>query len=144
MNSTNAKLLERRPMTIEGRFASPARRSSALAANSDAEHSTEKRGIVRKQGATSFGAILLAFLATQHHNLHMFLFAIGMGGAGMSFMTAFPVVRRIMLTMSLAMVGVMLYWALDSRRPVLMRIVNLASIVVTLGLVGWSVSQFGT
>ena len=129
-------------MVIEGRLASPLRRSSALAANSDGDNSKEKMGI-RKQGVTSFGAVLLAFLATQHHNLHMLLFAIGMGGAGTSFMTAFPVVRQIMLMMSLAMVGLMLYWAHDSRRPRLMRIVNIVSIVVTLGLVGWSVSQFG-
>ena len=101
------------------------------------------RWIMRKQGVTSFGAVLLAFLATQHHNLHMFLFAIGMGGAGMSFMTAFPLVRRIMLIMSVAMVGLMLYWARDSRRPRSMRIANVVSIVLTLGLVGWSVSQFG-
>jgi hypothetical protein len=131
-------------MTIEGRFISPPRRSSALAASSNGENSKEKKGIMRKEGVTSFGAILLAFLATQHHNLHMFLFAIGMGGAGMSFMAAFPVVRQIMLIMSLAMVGLMLYWARDSRRPTSMRIVNVVSIVVTLGLVGWSVSQFGT
>ncbi len=130
-------------MTTEGRLASPPRRSSALAANSGGVDFTEKKRIMRKQGATSFGAVLLAFLATQHHNLHMLLFAIGMGGAGMSFMTVFPVVRQVMLIMSLAMVGLMLHWVRDSGRPRWMRIVNLASIAVTLGLAGWSVWQFG-
>lgn len=130
-------------MKSEGRFTSPPRRSSALAANPNGEHSKEKKGIMRTEGVTSFGAVFLAFLATQHHNLHMLLFAIGMGGAGMSFMTMFPIVRQIMLLMSLAMVGLMVYRARDSRRPSSMRIVNVVSVLVTLGLVGWSVSQFG-
>lgn len=73
----------------------------------------------------------------------MLLFAIGIGGAGMGFMTMFPVVRQIMLLMSLAMVGLMIYRARDSKRSTSMRIVNVASVLVTLGLVGWSVSQFG-
>jgi hypothetical protein len=98
---------------------------------------------MRSEGITSFGAILLAFLATQHHNLHMLLIAIGIGGAGMGFMTMFPVVRQIMLLMSLAMVGLMVYRACDSRRPTSMRILNVVSVLVTLGLAGWSVSQFG-
>jgi len=98
---------------------------------------------MRTEGITSFGAVFLAFLATQHHNLHMLLIAIGIGGAGMGFMTMFPVVRRIMLLMSLAMVGLMVYRARDSRRPASMRILNIVSVLVTLGLAGWSVSQFG-
>lgn len=42
-----------------------------------------------KEGLTSIGAVILAFLASQHHNLHMLLFAIGIGSAGTSFMTCF-------------------------------------------------------
>jgi len=130
-------------MNLERRFTSQSRRPSALAANLNGENSKEKGGIMRTDGITSFGATFLAFLATQHHNLHMLLFAIGIGGAGMSFMTMFPVVRQGMLLMSLAMVGLMVYRARDSRRPTSMRIVNVVSVLVTLGLVGWSVSQFG-
>jgi hypothetical protein len=59
-----------------------------------------------KEGLTSFGAVVQAFLASQHHTLHTLLFTIGMGSAGTSFMTMLPLVRRIMLLMSLAMVGV--------------------------------------
>ncbi len=98
---------------------------------------------MRKDGFAAVGAVVLAFLASQHHTLHMMLFAIGLGGAGMSFMTMFPVVRRIMLLMSFAMVGVMVYQARDSKRPVSIRIMIGLSILVTLGLVVWSVSQFG-
>jgi len=107
------------------------------------ENSEESKKTARKGKIAPFGAVLLAFLATQHHNLHMLLFAIGIGGAGMSFMTMFPMVRRIMILMSLAMVGLMVYRALDSRRPNSMRIANVFSVVLTLGLVGWSVYQFG-
>lgn len=129
-------------MKLERRFTSSGR-SSALVANPGGENAKGKRGIILTEGITSFGAIFLAFLATQHHNLHMLLFAIGIGGAGMSFMTMFPVIRQIMLLMSLAMVGLMVYRARDSRRPTSMRIVNVVSVLVTLGLVTWSVSQFG-
>ena len=45
---------------------------------------------MRKEGILSVGAVVLAFLASQHHTLHMLLLAIGVGGAGMSFMTTFP------------------------------------------------------
>ncbi|MBI2000524.1 MAG: hypothetical protein HYS69_04945 [candidate division NC10 bacterium] len=98
---------------------------------------------MRKDGFAAVGAIVLAFLASQHHTLHMMLFAVGLGGAGMSFMTMFPMVRRVMLLMSLAMVGLMLYQLRDSKRPISMRITIGMSILVTLGLVVWSVSQLG-
>ncbi|MBE0615191.1 MAG: hypothetical protein IH604_16075 [Burkholderiales bacterium] len=75
--------------------------------------------------------------------MHMLLIAVGIGGAGMGFMTMFPLVRQIMLLMSLAMVGLMVYRARDSRRPTSMRILNGVSVLVTLGLMGWTVSQFG-
>lgn len=130
-------------MNLERCSTAEARSSSALAANPNGENSGEKIGTVRSEGITSFGAVFLAFLATQHHNLHMLLIAIGIGGAGTGFMTMFPVVRQIMLLMSLAMVGLMVYWACDSRRPTSMRMLNTVSVIVTLGLAGWSVSQFG-
>ena len=98
---------------------------------------------VHKEGITSLAAVALAFLASQHHNLHMLLFTIGLGGAGMSFMTMFPVVRRIMLLMSMAMAGVIVYQIRDPKRPVPMRVLGGASIILTLGLLIWSISQFG-
>jgi len=130
-------------MTSERSLVPPTRRSSALTDDPKLENSEESKKTARKGKIAPFGAVLLAFLATQHHNLHMLLFAIGIGGAGMSFMTMFPMVRRIMILMSLAMVGLMVYRALDSRRPNSMRIANVFSVVLTLGLVGWSVYQFG-
>ena len=98
---------------------------------------------MKKEGLTSVSAVVLSFLASQHHTLHMMLFAVGLGGAGMSFMTMFPMVRRVMLLMSLAMVGLMLYQLRDLKRPISMRITIGMSILVTLGLVVWSVSQLG-
>jgi hypothetical protein len=95
-----------------------------------------------KEGVTSVGAVVLAFLASQHHTLHMLLITAGIGSAGMSFMTMFPMVRRVMLLMSLAMVGVIVYQVRDSMRPASMRIMGGVSILVTLGLLIWSVLQF--
>ena len=112
-----------------------------MAADSETA-SREKRRIVRKEAITSFGAVALAFLASQHHTLHMLLVAVGIGGAGASFMNTFPVVRKVMLLMSLAMVGLMSYRTCDSKRSASMRAMNLVSVVLTLGLVAWSVSQF--
>jgi hypothetical protein len=92
----------------------------------------------------SIGAMLLAFVASQHHTLHMLLFAIGLGGASTSVVTTVPLVRRVMLAMSIVMVGVMVAYQLRSqKRPTPVRIMNTVSIVVTLGLVAWSVAQFG-
>jgi hypothetical protein len=103
----------------------------------------EAEGSKRSTGVTSVAAVLLAFLASQHHTLHMLLFAVGMGGAGASFMTMFPLVRRAMLLMSLAMVVLMAYRAISAKYSKAMRLVNAGSVLVTLGLVGWSVVQFG-
>jgi hypothetical protein len=98
---------------------------------------------MRRDWLASIAAMMLAFLASQHHNLHMLLFSIGLGGAGMSFMTAFPLLRRAMLLMSLAMIAVIGYQMRDAKRPRSMRITGAISIVVTLGLAGWSIMQFG-
>ena len=98
---------------------------------------------VHKEWITSLAAVALAFLASQHHNLHMLLFTIGLGGAGISFMTMFPMVRRIMLLMSMAMAGVIVYQIRDPKRPVPMRVMGGVSIILTLGLLVWSILQFG-
>ena len=90
----------------------------------------------------SFSAVVLAFLASQHHNL-MLLFALGLGDAGMSFMTVVPLVRRVMLVLSLAMVAVIGYQMRDSKRPRFMRITGAISIIVSLGLGVWSITRVG-
>lgn len=96
-----------------------------------------------KEGLASAGAVVLAFLASQHHTLHMMLFSLGIGGAGMSFLTMFPVVRRVMLLMSLAMAGVVVYQLRDRKRSRAMLVMGGVSVLLTLGLVVWSVMQFG-
>lgn len=98
---------------------------------------------MEKGWIASIGSVALAFLASQHHTLHMLLFSVGIGSAGMGFMTMFPVVRRVMLLMSLAMLGVIIYQVRDPERPVSMRIMGGVSILLTLGLLIWSVMQFG-
>ena len=98
--------------------------------------------LTRRERLASFGSVIVAFLASQHHSLHMLLM-LGLGGAGMSVMTTDPTVRRVMLLLSLVMAGVTAYLLVRHRPPLTRRIVNLLSIVLTLGLLIWSVSQFG-
>jgi len=98
---------------------------------------------MRREWWLSIGAVVLAFLASQHHALHMLLLALGMGGAGTSLMTAVPLVRRAMLLMSLAMVVVTAYQLRDPTRPRSMRRLGALSIVATIGLMAWSLATFG-
>jgi len=92
---------------------------------------------------SSISAMLLAFLASQHHNLMMLLFAFGLSDLAMSFMTAMPIIRNIMLGMSLTMVAVIIWQIRDPARPRSMRIMGAVSIAATIGLSAWSISQFG-
>ena len=98
---------------------------------------------VRGGRVSSIAAVALAFLASQHHNLHMLLLTFGLGEAAMRFMTAAPAVRDAMLGMSLAMVGVIAYQIRDSRRPASTRVMGVISILATLGLLAWSLARFG-
>lgn len=91
----------------------------------------------------AIGAVLLAFLASQHHTIMMTLFAFGLSDAAMSFMTAAPVVRDAMLGMSLAMVAVVAWQIKDRRRPRPVRVTGAVSILVTLALAAWSIIRFG-
>jgi hypothetical protein len=98
---------------------------------------------LQKERVLSIGAVVLAFLASQHHNLHMLLLAFGIGGAGASFMTTALLLRRAMLLMSLVMAAVIAYQIRGADRPRSFRISGAISIVLTLGLIGWSITQFG-
>ncbi len=98
---------------------------------------------MRREWFLSVGAVALAFLGTQHHNLMMFLFAVGLSNVGMSLMTKMPLVRDTMLLMSVVIAAVIAYQITRPRRPLAMRITGALSIVLTLGLAGWSLMQFG-
>jgi hypothetical protein len=98
---------------------------------------------MQRQWLLSVGAVLLAFLGTQHHNLMMLLFAFGLGNAGMSLMTGMPLLRDAMLAMSVVMAVAIAYQISRPGRPAAMRLSGALSIVVTLGMAGWSVLQAG-
>ena len=107
-----------------------------------------EEGIARNSGSPgewllSIGAMVLAFLASQHHNLHMLLLSFGLGGAWSSFMIEVPLVRSAMLLLSLLMVSVLVYQIKDTKRSRSMRTTGAISIIVTLGLGIWSIVQFG-
>jgi hypothetical protein len=96
-----------------------------------------------KDRILSVGTVVLAFLASQHHALGMLLLAGGIGGASASVMTTVPLLRRAMLAVTLVMVAVMAYRTWDARRPKAARVTNAVSIVLSLGLIGWSVTRWG-
>ena len=98
---------------------------------------------MRREWLLSFGAVVLAFLSTQHHNLMMLFLALGLGDAGMSVMTDVPLVRTAMLVVSLVMVGAIGYQISRPGHPRAMRITGALSILFTLGLGGWSLMHFG-
>lgn len=86
---------------------------------------------------------MLAFLASQHHNLHMALLTLGLGGSAMTFVQVYPGIRRGMLLASLAVV-VMNVRSLQ-RRPATsaMRVLIVGFSVLTVGVAVWSVIRFG-
>lgn len=92
---------------------------------------------------TSVGPVVLAFLASQHHTLHMLILSLGVGTAGMSFMAMYPDIRRGMLVVSLLAAGFAAYQATRRGQPRWMRLVHVLSVTSTLILVGWSLVQFG-
>lgn len=98
---------------------------------------------MRREWLLSFGAVAFAFLGSQHHNLMMLLVALGLGDAGMSAMTEVPLVRTVMLGLSLVMVAAVGYQIFRPGRPMAMRVTGALSILFTLGLAGWSVLRFG-
>jgi hypothetical protein len=98
---------------------------------------------MRREWLLSIGAVVLAFLSSQHHNLMMLLFALGLGDAGMSVMTEVPLLRTLMLLMSLIMVAAVGYQISRPNRPAAMRVTGALSILFTLGIAGWSVMHFG-
>jgi hypothetical protein len=122
--------------------ASPGRNGPAACCAADGEPGRAPK-FWRGGRLAAIAAVLLAFLASQHHNIMMGLFALGLSNAAMGFMTAAPLVRQIMLGMSLAMVAVVAWQIKDRRRPMPMRVTGMLSIAATLALAAWSIVQFG-
>jgi hypothetical protein len=97
----------------------------------------------RKAQLVAVGSVIVAFLASQHHLIHMLILLVTFGSAGMSFMSVFPLLRRGMLLMSLVMVGVTLWQVWRWKRKRSMVILGGVSVALTLFLLLWSVAQFG-
>lgn len=91
----------------------------------------------------SLGPVALAFLASQHHALHMLLLTFGVGTAGLSFLTLYPNLRRAMLAASLLIAGLAAYRALNPRQPRWLRLLHTLSALTTLAVVGWSIAELG-
>jgi hypothetical protein len=98
---------------------------------------------MRRKWLLSLGAVALAFLATQHHNLMMTALAIGLGSGAVSLMTETPLVRYAMLAMSVVMVAVIGWQITRPKRPAAIRLVGALTILLTLAIAGWTLVQFG-
>lgn len=98
---------------------------------------------MRREWMASLGAVVLAFLGSQHHNLMMLLFAFGLSNVGMGLMTKMPLLRDVMLIMSLAIAVVCAYQISRPHRPTVTRVTGAFSILLTLGIAGWSFLHFG-
>lgn len=98
---------------------------------------------MRREWLLSVSAVVFAFLSSQHHNLMMLLFAVGLGNASMSLMTQMPWLRDAMLIMSLVLAVAIAYQISLPNRPTAMRVTGMLSLIFTLGLAGWSVLRFG-
>lgn len=73
----------------------------------------------------------------------MLLFTLGVGSTGMTFMTHWPMIRRLMIAMSLVTVGVTVYQLWRRQHPVQMRVLSGVSVGLSLVLILWSVYKFG-
>jgi hypothetical protein len=61
----------------------------------------------------------------------------------MSLMTKMPLVRDAMLVMSLTIAAMIAYQISRPGRPAAMRVTGALSILLTLGIAGWSLLRFG-
>ncbi|MDR7418166.1 MAG: hypothetical protein QN178_04560 [Armatimonadota bacterium] len=108
-----------------------------------APQTSPARGRATGRGLASLAAALLAFAASQHHNLHMVIIALGAGSAGSTLMQGYPMVRRAMLLVSIGVVALNLR-SLRRRPPSPgMRWWILGVSALTLALVIWSTARFG-
>ena len=98
---------------------------------------------MRREWLLSLGAVVFAFLGAQHHNIMMLLVAFGIGNVGMGLMGKLPLVRDVMLVMSLVIVAVIAYQISRPSHPTAMRVTGVLSIILTLGIAGWSLLRFG-
>jgi hypothetical protein len=108
------------------------------------ERTAAVRGVRRtREVIASAGPVALAFVASQHHSLHMLLLTFGLGTAGASFLTVYPAIRRSMLIVSLVVAAVLALQATRPGRARAMRLTQMLSVTTTLLLVGWSVIDSG-
>ncbi len=91
---------------------------------------------------SSAGSLVFAFLATQHHNLHVLMLTLGIGTAGAAFL-ATPGVRYAFYALSLVALGVTAHQLRRHWHSRALRIGGISSAVLTVALLAWSAVGFG-
>lgn len=99
------------------------------------------RGVTRVAAAAI--APVLALLASQLHLLHLLIIGGAAGSAGLSFMAAYPSLRRVMLVVSLLSAGFGLFRVWRRHQSRAAWLLAGVSATLTVALVAWSVVQFG-
>lgn len=96
----------------------------------------------KSQAATGLFSILLSFLATSHHWLHMGILTLLGGSTNM--MAAMTWVRRIMIVITFIMILYSIYRIIRHRgKHRWIRIFSIVSIVLSLGFIIYTLFQYG-
>jgi hypothetical protein len=99
----------------------------------------------KSQATTGVFSVLLSFLATSHHWLHMGILTL-LGGSTnmMASMTAVYWVRRIMITITLLMILYSIYRFIKYRsKQIWILIFTIVSMVLSLGFITYTLIQYG-
>jgi hypothetical protein len=95
-----------------------------------------------RQTAASLFSVILSFLASSHHWLHMALLTLF--GGSMASMSQFLWIRRFMIVMVLVTVLFTVYRLVSHRcRNVWMLAMQIASVLVSVGFVVYTLVTFG-
>ncbi|WP_134686974.1 hypothetical protein [Brevibacillus migulae] len=99
----------------------------------------------KSQVTTSITSVLLAFLASSHHWLHMgLLFLLGSQTSVMATMSSMIWVRRLMIIATAITIGVSLYRMLRHKRcSKIMKVVTILSAILSAGFIVYTLAAFG-
>jgi RsiW-degrading membrane proteinase PrsW (M82 family) len=99
----------------------------------------------KTQAATGIFSIILSFLATSHHWLHMGILTV-LGGSTnmMAAMSAVVWIRRTMIVITIIMILLSIYRLNRHRsKPIWILIFSIVSVMLSLGFITFTLIQYG-
>ncbi|MED4779356.1 hypothetical protein [Brevibacillus choshinensis] len=108
-------------------------------------HPPQIKTAAKSQLVTSIGSIILSFIASSHHWLHMaILFVLGNSTGMMASMSAIVWVRQFMIIATLITTIFSLYrLGKHNQMSPVMKAVTIVSAVISLGFVIYTILKFG-